>query len=305
MEEAGRTWRIYFDDLQLISLTGMMHAPVLEQYWVTERFANMTQFYKDAREGTLPDYAFIEPRMVYNHNDFHPPFGVLHESTVDGELVVNSAISDVRAGEALVNDVYTAIKNSATAAGSNALNTLLLITFDEHGGTYDHVAPPAAVPPTSAGPVGEMGFGFDRLGLRVPAIAVSAYTQAGTVINDEMHHGSVTSTLSRQHGLQPLNERDATANDLYSVVNLTVPRDPSTWPSPTPQYLPPNPQANAPHPGNAHKDKPLSPPGRGLVGLLLARYGTAEEKARGAATYGEAYEAIHTHGDGLFGTGAR
>lgn len=91
------------------------------------------------------------------------------------------------------------------------------------------------------------------------------------------------------------------ANTLHSVVNLTQPRDPSTWPTPTPQYLPPNPQANAPHPGHAHKDKPLSPPGRGLVGLLLARYGSADEKEDEAATFGDAYNALHKYGEGLFG----
>lgn len=301
LEEAGLSWRIYFDEMQLISLTGMMHAPALEKYWATEHFAYMSQYYKDVREGTLPDYAFIEPRMVYNHNDFHPPFGELRESVVDGEVVVDSAVSDVRAGEALVHDVYMAIKQSATDKGSNALNTLLLITFDEHGGTYDHVAPPSATPPHPNTQPGEMGFTFDRLGPRVPAIAVSAYTRAGTVINDEMHHGSVISTLNRLHGLKPLNQRDAGANNLFNVVNLTEARDPRTWPSPTPQFLPTNPQATAPHPAHTHKDKPLSPPGRGLVGLLLARYGSADEKEDGAATFGEAYNAIHKYGEGLFG----
>ncbi len=77
LEEAGISWRIYFDEMQLVSLTGVQHAPVLERYWRTDRFAHMSQFYEDARSGNLPAYAFIEPRMVYNHNDFHPPFGAL------------------------------------------------------------------------------------------------------------------------------------------------------------------------------------------------------------------------------------
>ena len=169
-----------------------MHAPVLQKYWRTQRFAHMTQFYEDARNGDLPAYSFIEPRMVYNHNDFHPPFGVLREGDVEGSEVVDSAVSDVRAGERLVADVYDAVRRMDSEDGSNALNTLLLITFDEHGGTYDHVPPPSAVPPTAGADAGEMGFTFDRLGARVPAIAVSAYTRAGTIIHDEMHHGSVS-----------------------------------------------------------------------------------------------------------------
>jgi phospholipase C len=298
LEDAGLSWRIYFDELQLVSFTGVLHAPVLEQYWRTDHFATMDRFYEDVRLGTLPAYAFIEPRMTYNHNDFHPPFGKLRDEEVDGEEVIDSAISDVRAGEALVHAIYEAIKHSEATSGSNALNTMLLITFDEHGGTYDHVPPPEATPPHDDS-TGEMGFGFDRLGCRVPAIAVSAYTRAGTVVNDEMHHAAVIATLSRLHGLPPLTRRDAGANTLFDVVNLQSPRAPITWPSTTPQYVPPNPQSTAPHPAHTHKDKPLSPPAKGLLGLLIAKYGGPD--ATVPETYADAYEALHRYGEGLFG----
>jgi len=298
LEEAGVSWRVYFDELQLVSFTGVLHAPVLEPFWKTERFATMSQFYEDVKLGRLPAYAFIEPRMTYNHNDFHPPFGRLRESDVDGVEVIDSAISDVRAGEALVHEVYEAIKRSASPTGSNALNTMFLITFDEHGGTFDHVPPPSATPPHEDSE-GEMGFGFDRLGCRVPAIAVSAYTRAGTVIHDEMHHAAVIATLSRLHGLKPLTRRDVGANNLFNAVNLREPRAPITWPSTTPQFIPPNPQAEAPHPAHQHKDKPLSPPARGLLGLLLAKYGAPD--AEEPATYADAYEILHRYGEGLFG----
>ena len=298
LEEAGISWRVYFDELQLISYTGVLHAPVLEQHWRTNHFATMSEFYEDVKLGTLPAYSFIEPRMTYNHNDFHPPFGRLKEEVVEGRTVIDSAVSDVRAGEALVHEIYEAIKRSDAPHGSNAMNTMFLITFDEHGGTYDHVPPPPATPPHEDSE-GEMGFGFDRLGCRVPAIAVSAYTRAGTIIHDEMHHAAVIATLSRLHGLTPLTRRDVGANDLFSAVNLDQPRAPISWPSTTPQYIPPNPQTEAPHPAHAHKDKPLSPPARGLLGLLLAKYGTPDEEE--PATYADAYEALHRYGEGLFG----
>lgn len=300
LEEAGVSWKVYFDELQLISLTGMMHAPVLERYWRTGRFGHMAEFYDDAASGALPAYAFIEPRLVYNHNDFHPPVGALRESDVEGDEIIDSAVSDVRAGEKLIADVYEAIRASATADGSHALNTLLLITFDEHGGTYDHVPPPSATPPEVGGATGEMGFGFDRLGVRVPAIAVSAYTRAGTIIHDEFHHGAVVATLSRLHGLRPLTRRDAEAPDLFPLVNLETPRDPSTWPAVHAMYVPPNPHETSVEQlaTGAHKDKPLSPPGRGLLGLLLARYGPPG--APEPKTYAEAYETLHKHGLGLF-----
>lgn len=300
LEEAGISWKIYFDEMQLVSLTGIMHAPALQEYWRTGRFGHMSEFYEDAEAGRLPAYAFIEPRMVYNHNDFHPPFGVFRESEVDGQLVLDSAVSDVRAGEKLVADVYNAIKHSATADGSNAMNTLLLITFDEHGGTYDHVPPPSATPPVAGDEPGEMGFTFDRLGVRVPAIAVSAYTRAGTIVHDELHHAAVIATLTRLHGLRPLTRRDAEAGDLFPVVNLESPRDPATWPVVHPMYMPPNPHEND-HldlKDGPHKHKPLSPPGRGLLGLLLARY--APPGAPEPTTYAEAYEVLQQYGLELF-----
>ncbi|WP_173924250.1 alkaline phosphatase family protein [Agromyces sp. Marseille-P2726] len=298
LEEAGLSWRIYYDELQLVSFTGVLHAPVLERYWRTEHFATMSQFYEDVELGVLPAYAFIEPRMTYNHNDFHPPVGRLREELVDGRPVIDSAVSDVRAGEALVHEVYEAIKNSARPDGSNALNTMLLITFDEHGGPYAHVPPPPATPPHEDSE-GEMGFGFDRLGCRVPAIAVSAYTRPGTIIHDEMHHAAVIATLSRLHGLKPLTRRDLGANNLFNAVNLDEPRQPISWPSTMPQYIPPNPQAEAPQPAHAHKDKPLSPPARGLLGLLLAKYGAPDDEE--PETYADAYELLHRYGIGLFG----
>lgn len=299
LEDAGIDWRVYYDELQLVSLTGVLHAPALERYWKTGHFAPMGRFYDDVASGTLPAYAFIEPRMSYNHNDFHPAFGRLRESEVDGTEVIDSAISDVRAGELLVHEVYTAIRQSASETGSNALNTMLLITFDEHGGTYDHVPPPAEA---SGEPAGEMGFRFHRLGCRVPAIAVSAFTAAGTIVHERMHHGSVTATLNRLHGLEPLGLRDAEATPLFNAVTLSEPRLPSTWPTTTPQYLPPNPQSQPPHPGHAHRDKPLSPPAQGLLGLLLAKYGNPENID--PQTYGDAYHVLTTYGEGLFGADA-
>jgi phospholipase C len=296
LEEAGVSWRVYYDEDQLVSLTGMLHATVLEKYWKTN-FRGMAQFHSDARNGTLPAYAFIEPRMIFNHNDMHPPVGRLRESEVDGQPVYDSALSDVRAGEVLLSQVYSSIRNGRSATGSNAINTTLVVTFDEHGGTFDHVPPPRAVPPLAGGPPGEMGFAFDRLGCRVPAIVVSAYTRAGTIINAETHHGAVISTLSRLHGLEPLTRRDATAGDIFTAITLRTPRQPALWPQTVPAYVPANPEsAAAPH--IEHRLRPLSPPASGLLGLLLARY---EPGAPVPATYGDAFDALVKHGTGLFG----
>ncbi len=296
LEDAGLIWRVYYDAQQLVSFTGMLHAAVLEPYWKSN-FRTMEQFHDDAANGNLPAYAFIEPRMIFNHNDMHPPFGTLREGEYEGQTVYNSALSDVRAGEALLHTVYSSIKGGTSAQGSNAMNTAFLVTFDEHGGTYDHVPPPSAVPPESSAPAGEMGFTFDRLGCRVPAILVSAYTAANTIVHDEMHHGALIATLNRLHGLAPLTRRDATANTVFNAVNLTTPRQPYQWPTTHPSYLPPNPES-VPAPQERYKHRPLSTPAQGLLGVLLAKY---EPTADLPDTYGEAYDVLVKHGKGLFG----
>jgi phospholipase C len=258
----------------------------------------MSTFYEQAANGTLPEYAFIEPRLLYDHNDMHPPVGAATEIDVDGSLITGPGISDVRAGDALLHEIYAAVRTSASATGSHALNTALLVTFDEHGGTYDHVPPPAATPPHAQNST-EMDFGFDRLGVRVPAMLISAYTPSGAVINDEMHHGAVIATLADRFGLDPLNARDDGATTLANGFTLAQPRDPATWPVTFPLFVPKNPESDDPIHEGQH-EHPLSPPGVGLMSMLIAKYGEPGEQV--PKTYKDAWAAVRKHGQGLFGT---
>ncbi|MBI5160631.1 MAG: hypothetical protein HY996_04340 [Micrococcales bacterium] len=295
LEEAGVPWCVYYDDRQLVSLTGVIHEPHLRPYWKT-RFRTMSRFWEDTANGTLPAYSFIEPRLVFDHNDMHPPVGPNTRGYVDGDLIEGSAISDIRAGDALLHSIYTAIRESASPTGSNAMNTTFLITFDEHGGTYDHVPPPEATPPALPERT-EMDFAFDRLGVRVPAIVVSAYTAPGTVVNQPMHHGSLIATLCERWGLDPLTARDLDAPTIRNALNLTVPRDPATWPTTFPLYRPPNPENSPPEEGK-DDDRPLSPPGAGLMALLVEKFEPGQPVP---TTYADAWALIHRYGDGLFG----
>ncbi len=296
LEEAGISWAVYFDESQVVSLTGFINIASLRPYWKT-RFFGMKKFHEDAAAGKLPAYAFIEPRLIFNHNDMHPPVASFEFKASDGSEVMVGAVDDVRAGEKLLHEVYTSVRNSSSLTGSNAMNTMLFVTFDEHGGTYDHVPPPDAVPP---GPVSdpEMGFTFDRLGLRVPAIAISAWTKAGTIINDEMHHGSAIATLCRKYGLKHLTARDENARDLTNAINLNEPRLQCDWPETTPQYVPPNPDEYGPF-TEAVSGTPLTPPALALLGMLTEKFGLPIDKK--PTTVGEAYDTLQRLGKGLFG----
>src|ERR1700758_1432683 len=126
--------------------------------------------------GTWETYSFIEPNFLTDPNDYHPPH-------------------DVRKGEQFLSRIWNAVRNSPSWN-----DTLLIITFDEHGGTYDHVLPPTgAKTPDNASNPGQNGFHFDRFGVRVPTILVSPWIEAGTVFrsntNTLLDHTSILATL--------------------------------------------------------------------------------------------------------------
>lgn len=203
--DAGKSWKIYFHDFpQTLTLTSL---------WPhVEHFRRMEEFQRDASSGNLPAYSFIEPRYFPDlelPNDQHPPH-------------------HVGMGEALLAQVYNAVRSAPTWK-----NTLLIVLYDEHGGCYDHVSPPSAVPPDNSRP---QPFGFDRYGVRVPAVLISPYIKSGTVLRlpggdpptqasrDPFDHTSVIATLRQCFNLgPPLTNRDAVAPDLESVLNLDNP----------------------------------------------------------------------------------
>ena len=142
LEDAGISWKVYFDEMQLVSLTGV-HARSVARAVLAHRALRPHVGVLRGRRGRQAARVRLH-RAADGLQPQRLPSAVRRVpqramSTVRRSL--DSAVSDVRAGEKLVASVYDAIKASATADGSNAMNTLLLITFDEHGGTYDHVAP--------------------------------------------------------------------------------------------------------------------------------------------------------------------
>lgn len=173
LQDTGHTWRVYNDTI-LMSLARLQF-PRLWDPLFQVNFRGIGELEEDAAAGTLPEYSFVEPSFQILPNDAHPPH-------------------DVGLGEQFLLRIWKAI-----STGKNWSNTLLVITFDEHGGCYDHVEPPAAKPPDSASSPGEEGFRFDRYGVRVPAVLVSPYIEAGTVFRSvtdvPYDHTSILATL--------------------------------------------------------------------------------------------------------------
>jgi phospholipase C len=257
LESKGLTWRVYCDSPSPASFTGIIHASQLHNRFATN-FSTVDDFLDDAKNGRLPNYAFIEPNMWHGHNDMHPPISALIHGLPYDEP------SSLLGGEALLAVIYDAIRSSSSPSGSNYLNTLLMVTFDEVGGTYDHVPPPPARPPAPAAPPGQMGFTFNRSGERVPVIAISAWIPQRTVVNEEYRNTSVIRTLRERWALGgPLTARDASARDIGPILSLSVPRPPEEWPDVVPRPVPKFDVALLP------PNQPLSVLGKGMLQAVL------------------------------------
>jgi phospholipase C len=219
MEDQDKTWRVYFHD--------MPQSMLLKDIWLLAitHYRSFKQFLADASQGALPNYSFIEPGYFadlfdnFMPNDEHPPHNVVY-------------------GEKLIADVYNAVRNSRCWK-----NTLLIITYDEHGGCYDHVPPPSAVPPDS-NVTAPNNFVFNTYGVRVPAVLVSPYIPPGSKIRPPQNadgfttpfdHTSIIKTLRELFDLGvALTARDEAAPSLVSALSLAAPNnDGPAWIAPT------------------------------------------------------------------------
>ena len=206
----GCSWKIYFHDVP--------QAATLFDLWVkipTHFRLFEAEFDQDARAGRLPNYSFIEPRYYPSRllnlmpNDQHPPHDVVY-------------------GEQLIAAVYNAVRNAPTWD-----RTLLIVTYDEHGGCFDHVPPPAAVSPGGRYPD---AFAFDRYGVRVPTVVISPHIPPGSIVRPApspdggpaypFDHASIVATLHKLFDLGPApTARVAAAPDLLSALTLEEPEN--------------------------------------------------------------------------------
>jgi phospholipase C len=201
LSTAGLGWSVYgYDDEPLTKNTFTQISSADASH-----FGKFTDFLAAAKAGTLPPYTFLEPDWSSTGNSQHPNY-------------------DVALGEQLIHDVYEAL-----LAGPGWPGTLLVITYDEHGGCFDHVPPPwGAVPPDNTVADTVPPFGFDRFGVRVPAVLVSPLIEQGTVYRavgkTPLDHTSILRTVEQRWNLPTLTARDAAAPAFGDVLTLPTPR---------------------------------------------------------------------------------
>ncbi|MEO9320319.1 MAG: alkaline phosphatase family protein [Nitrososphaera sp.] len=239
LNEKGISWKVYFGDIPV--------SEILVHQWEPENSARhrpMVEFPLHASAENLddfPSFAWIEPSYLPpSANDYHPPH-------------------DMFDGEELVRSVYNALRSNSRLWNS----TLFVLLFDEHGGFFDHVVPPAAISPDHH----NEEWTFDRLGVRVPAILISPWVQ-NTVISKTFDHTSLLKYLTELWGLGPLGSRTANANSIGEAISTESRTD-------TPASLPSSP----PRPIQAIPLQRLSEHQMSLISLSHALESMAEEDA--------------------------
>ncbi len=228
LDRGGLGWRVYHGD----PLPQVAALSVMDLDTMRDHFRGVDDLCDDLQDKDFSAaYVFIEP----NYGLLTPPLGDFRCGNSQHPS------DDVARGEALVKQVYEAIRQSPHWESS-----LLVITYDEHGGFYDHVPPPPGVPPGDVTDPANNGHGFrfDQLGARVPTVVVSPWIpdvrpadqeSGGCNIVDHTRydHSSLLATVERLYGLPSLTARDAQANDFLHLLSAPAPREaPRTLPAP-------------------------------------------------------------------------
>jgi phospholipase C len=178
LDQARVPWSSYYGNIPFSSILPN-HSIEADEY------QRLDQFFEDAAAGALRSVVWLDP--IYGRADDHPPAHPL-------------------AGQTLIASVYEALRQSPQWG-----ECLLLITYDEHGGFFDHVAPPEVEDVRAAD-------GFTHMGFRVPTMVIGPYVKP-QVSNTVFDHTSIIASLLRLHDLEPLNVRDDNANDVFSLLD--------------------------------------------------------------------------------------
>jgi phospholipase C len=205
----GLRWRLYMDE-QGPAAGSFAQVASIERIMQSRDVYDVAQLAEDLKWPYGPRYTFIEPNYGDAAGDFS---GGSSQHPQDG----------MYRGEQLIKQVYEAIRNSPAW-----MSSMLIITYDEHGGFYDSVKPGTAEKPgdyvLGDGLLNEFGFQFDRYGARVPAVVISPWIDQGKVDSTTYDHSSIPRTLEVLFGIKSLTQRDAKAKDLKHLISLSSPR---------------------------------------------------------------------------------
>ncbi len=195
LSQAGISWNDYNEGFP--TGTTMELYPTPDAAFSETNAPPIDQFFTDAKAGTLPQFSLLDP---------------------DYDTQSQENPQNIVVGEAFLASVVEAL-------GSSPLwpKTLLILTYDEHGGYYDHVPPPAALAPDAIPPVvqpGESTYdGFTRYGFRVPSVLIGPYAKRDYVSHVVYDHTSILAFVERKWNLPAMTYRDANANDLLDFLD--------------------------------------------------------------------------------------
>jgi len=221
LEQMNLPWRIYEGDSWPLSFA----LKNMTKYWLEGgHFEFFDKFASDVQSTSspyAPVYTFIEPS-----------YGAITSNFTCGTS--QHPLDDIARGEWLIKCTYEAIRNSPVWDTS-----LLIVTWDEHGGFFDHVAPPGTAMPPGDKPTwpnnNQSGFTFSQYGVRVPTLVVSPYILPNAIDGRLYDHTTVLATLEKIFGIEPLTARDRSASDLTSLLNTVSTTAPTKLPEPAPQ----------------------------------------------------------------------
>ena len=164
------------------------------------RIRHFDSFVSDVAAGRLPQFTFLDP---------------------DYRTTSQEAPQDIQIGERFIAQVVHALIQARTWK-----NTALFLTYDEHGGYYDHVPPPPAIPPDSVAPIlepGDVPAAFDRYGFRVPMLVISPWAKPRHVSRVVGDHTSITAFIERKWNLPAMTFRDANAHPMTDYFDFGKP----------------------------------------------------------------------------------
>ncbi|MGI8751749.1 MAG: alkaline phosphatase family protein [Acidimicrobiales bacterium] len=213
----GITWANYFVDLPQTAII----PSIIEKHPLN--LAPVAAFHLACALGTLPAVSFVDPEFGTTSDVGNPLMNVPALKALGARLGAQGGSEedpqDIRYGEAFVASIVDSVMRSSAWA-----RTVLVLTWDEHGGYYDHVAPPAAIAPDSIAPQlapGDQPGGYDLYGPRVPAVVVSPYARLHSVTDAVHDHTSVLATIEAKWNLPALTYRDANAATVMDFLDTS------------------------------------------------------------------------------------